>query len=344
MKFRIYFLGKTLLNCRKNKYLCTVNDIQNISNMGVYINPYTDFGFKKLFGEEANKEVLIAFLNALLPDYHQIEDLTFHNVEALPDSPDERKAFFDIHCKARNGERFVVEMQKAKVKYFKDRSLYYLTYPIREQAQRGDWNFRLNHVYFIAILDFLYDTDSKNAQFLRHVTLKDQYNDPFYDKLRLTYLQMDAFNKSEHELKDPIDKWAYFLKNLEAFDDIPKFLNEPVFERAFETAKFTNLSQMQQIDYENSRLHYIGIREVYNTAKEEGLAEGLAEGKAEGLAEGKAEGLSQGLAIGKTEGLMLTTKIIKLYIQGIQAAAIAEKLATDIETVHLAIAQYEAEI
>lgn len=293
--------------------------------MAVYINPYTDFGFKKLFGEEANKEVLIAFLNALLPDYHQIADLTFQNVEALPDAPDERKAFFDIHCRAHSGERFIVEMQKARVTYFKDRSLYYITYPIREQAQRGDWNFRLNHIYFIAVLDFLYDTNIKTAKFLRHVTLKDQENDPFYDKLRFTYLQMDAFTKQEHELTTQIDKWAYFLKNLETFEDIPKFLNEPVFERAFATAKFTNLDKAQQLDYENSRLQYIGIREVSNTAKEEGKAEGIVIGEARG----------------KAEGLLLTTKIIKLYTRGLAAVAIAEKLEIDAETVYFAIAQYE---
>jgi predicted transposase/invertase (TIGR01784 family) len=260
--------------------------------MAVYINPYTDFGFKKLFGEEANKEVLIDFLNALLPSHHQISDLTFHNVEALPDAPDERKAFFDIHCKAVSGERFIVEiavhkileyrniqidayekMQKAKVKYFKDRSLYYITYPIREQAQRGDWNFHLNPIYFIAVLDFLYDDNIETAKFLRNVTLKDEDNDPFYDKLRLIYLQMDAFTKKEHELKTQIDKWAYFLKNLEKFEDIPHFLNEPVFERAFATAKFTNLNKTQQLDYENSRLQYIGSKEIVNTAKEEGRAE-----------------------------------------------------------------------
>jgi predicted transposase/invertase (TIGR01784 family) len=307
--------------------------------MAVYINPYTDFGFKKLFGEEANKEVLIAFLNALLPDHHQIQDLAFHNVEALPDAPDERKAFFDIHCKAVSGERFIVEMQKAKVKYFKDRSLYYITYPIREQAQRGDWNFQLNAIYFIAVLDFLYDDNLETAKFLRHVTLKDQDNDPFYDKLRLTYLQMDAFTKEAHELTTEIDKWAYFLKNLATFEDIPKFLNEPVFERAFATAKFTNLNKSQQLDYENSRLQYIGIREVSNTAKDEGIAEGIAIGEARGEQKGKAEGIT----IGEQKGLLLTAKIIKLYTKGFVAAAIAEQLETEVETVQAAIAEYEAE-
>jgi predicted transposase/invertase (TIGR01784 family) len=299
--------------------------------MATYINPYTDFGFKKLFGEEANKDVLIGFLNALLPAHHQISDLTFHNVEALPDSPDERKAFFDIHCKAHSGERFIVEMQKAKVKYFKDRSLYYITYPIREQAQRGDWNFRLNPIYFIAVLDFLYDDNLQTAKFLRHVTLKDEDNDPFYDNLRLTYLQMDAFTKEEHQLTTEIDKWAYFLKNLEKFEDIPKFLNEPVFERAFATAKFTNLSKTQQLDYESSRLQYIGAREIVNTAKEEGIAEGISLGKEEGI------------ALGKAEGLQITAKIIKLYIKGFEVAAIAEKLEIDATIVANAIAEYEVE-
>ncbi|MEY4926833.1 MAG: hypothetical protein RI894_1269 [Bacteroidota bacterium] len=74
--------------------------------MSKYINPYTDFGFKKLFGEEGSKALLIDFLNQLLPQHHQISEITFQNVEALPDTSEERKAFFDIHCKAKNGERF----------------------------------------------------------------------------------------------------------------------------------------------------------------------------------------------------------------------------------------------
>lgn len=273
--------------------------------MAIYINPYTDFGFKKLFGDEANKLLLIDFLNALLPAYHQIDDLSFHNAEALPDGSDERKAFFDIHCKGKNGERFIVEMQKAKVKHFKDRSLYYTTYPIREQAQRGDWNFRLNHIYFIAVLDFLYDENLSTAKFLRHITLKDQDNDIFYDKLRLTYLQMEAFVKQEHELETKIDKWAYFLKNLENFDHIPQILNEPIFEQAFETAKVANLNREQKYHYENSRLQYIGAREIATTAKEEGREEGREEERA------------------KTKAKETAT-ILKMRTKGVSIAEIAD--------------------
>ncbi len=110
-----------------------------------YINPYTDFGFKKLFGEEGNKDLLIDFLNQLLPPHHQIAELTFRNTETLADLPVDRKAIFDIHCMATSGERFVVEMQKAKVKFFKDRSLFYVTFPIRDQAEKGEWSSCPNH-------------------------------------------------------------------------------------------------------------------------------------------------------------------------------------------------------
>jgi predicted transposase/invertase (TIGR01784 family) len=243
--------------------------------MSKYINPYTDFGFKKLFGEEGNKALLIDFLNQLLPARHQISEIAFQNVEALPDTSEERKAFFDIHCKAESGERFIVEMQKAKVEHFKDRSMYYITYPIREQAQRGDWNFELSPIYFIGVLDFWYE-DKKTAKFRRDIVLKDQ-DEPFYDKLQLTYLQMPAFNKTESELEGHFDKWAYFLKNLEKFEDIPQILNEPIFAQAFQSAKVANFTKQEREDYEKSRLSYIGIKQVTSTAEADGVQKGKEE-------------------------------------------------------------------
>jgi predicted transposase/invertase (TIGR01784 family) len=255
--------------------------------MSKYINPYTDFGFKKLFGEEGNKALLIDFLNQLLPARHQISEIAFQNVEVLPDTSEERKAFFDIHCKAESGERFIVEMQKAKVEHFKDRSMYYLTYPIREQAQRGDWDFELSPIYFIGVLDFWYE-DKKTAKFRRDVILKDQDDKPFYDKLQLTYLQMPAFNKTENELEGHFDKWAYFLKNLEKFEDIPQILNEPIFTQAFQSAKVANFTKKEREDYEKSRLSYIGIKQVTSTAK----ADGIQEGKEEMILEMYAEGIA----------------------------------------------------
>ncbi|WP_027001965.1 Rpn family recombination-promoting nuclease/putative transposase [Hugenholtzia roseola] len=237
--------------------------------MAKYINPYTDFGFKKLFGEEANKDLLIDFLNQLLPAHHQIADLNFRNVENLADLSAERKAIFDIHCKALSGERFIVEMQKAKVKYFKDRSLFYVTFPIREQAQTGEWNFRLEPIYFVAILDFEYDEAEERRKFRRDVALKDQDGDLFFDKLHFKFLQMPLFNKKENELKTKFDKWCYFLKNLESFDHIPNILNEPIFQKAFGTAELASFTAQQRDNYEQSLIQYRDLKSALETAVEE---------------------------------------------------------------------------
>jgi predicted transposase/invertase (TIGR01784 family) len=241
--------------------------------MAKYINPYTDFGFKKLFGEEGNKDLLIDFLNQLLPAHHQIADLNFRNVENLADLSAERKAIFDIHCKAVSGERFIVEMQKAKVKYFKDRSLFYVTFPIREQAQQGEWNFKLAPIYFVAILDFEYDEAEERRKFRRDVALKDQDGDVFFDKLHFKFLQMPLFRLQEHELKTKFDKWCYFLKNLESFDHIPNILNEPIFQKAFGTAELAGLTAQQRDNYEQSLIQYRDLQSALETAVEENKIE-----------------------------------------------------------------------
>lgn len=241
--------------------------------MSKYINPYTDFGFKKLFGEEANKDLLIDFLNQLLPVHHQISSLDFRNPEILGEMKHERKAIFDIHCEAKSGEKFIVEMQKAKVNFFKDRSLFYATLPIREQAKKGDWDFRLTAVYMIAILDFQYDENEERQKFFRSVNLKDQDGDVFYDKLTFKFIQMPLFTKGEDELESHFDKWIYLLKKLESFDEIPKILDEPIFEKAFEVAEVAKMTPQQYEQYQESLLTYIEVKEVVKTAKDDGKRE-----------------------------------------------------------------------
>jgi len=240
-----------------------------------YINPYTDFGFKRLFGVDANKDLLIDFLNQLLPAKHQIKDLAFKNVENTPDLPEERKAIFDIHCESITGERFIVEMQKAKIKYFKDRAIFYITFPVREQADKGDWNFKLNPIYYIALLDFEYEKRDEEKKifpkFRRDIMLLDiEDHEIFFDKLRFTFLQMPAFAKKEDELKNHYDKWCYFLQNLENLDNIPDILREEIFEKAFKTAEIANLSKNEYKKYMDSLDAYREIKGVTENAIEEG--------------------------------------------------------------------------
>ncbi len=123
-----------------------------------YLNPFTDYGFKKLFGEPVNKNLLLDFLNELLREEQgEITDLTYLKNEHLGSSEVDRKAIFDLYCENERGEKFIVELQKTKQNFFKDRSLYYATFPIQEQAERGDWNYQLKAVYTVAILDFVFD-------------------------------------------------------------------------------------------------------------------------------------------------------------------------------------------
>ena len=108
-----------------------------------YLNPFIGFGFKKTFGEEASKPLIIDFLNALLPKTDQIVDLTFKNNEQLGQTDFDRKEIYDIYCENDKGEKYIVELQKAKQDYYKERTIYYSTFSIREKVERGEWNYNL---------------------------------------------------------------------------------------------------------------------------------------------------------------------------------------------------------
>ena len=243
--------------------------------MSKYIDPYTDFGFKKLFGEEANKVLLIDFLNSFLPERHQIGTLEFRNTEQLGPVPIDRKAFFDIYCEAKNGEKFIVEMQKAKQHHFRDRAIFYVTFPIRDQAEKGvEWQFELNPIYYVGVLDFVYDEHEELRKFKRDVSLKDQDGDLFYDKLNFIFLQMPLFTKTESELETRQDKWYFFLKNLVNLDHIPAILHEPIFQQAFATAEISRMTREEHFQYEaNLNAHRNRFAE-FETATSDAHAEG----------------------------------------------------------------------
>ncbi len=258
--------------------------------VSTFINPFTDFGFKKIFGEEASKPHLIDFLNSLLPPYAQIKDLSFKNLEQLPSIENERKAVYDIYCQGTNGEYFIVELQKLKQDFFKDRTLFYATFPIQQQAQKGNWNFKLAPVYCIAILDFTFNDDRANLYEVVHkVNLKDQHNNVFSDKLTLMYLEMPNFKKGLEELETRLDKWLFFINNLEDLQSIPDLLKDHIFSSAFEVAKFSNLDQQAREQYEYSLKIARDTFSTMQTAFREGHDAGREEGKSEGKLEAKIE-------------------------------------------------------
>lgn len=117
-----------------------------------YISLLTDFGFKRIFGTDPNKDLLINFLNSLFNGEEVIKDVRYLNSENVGDVYTERKAIFDVYCENERGEKFIVEMQNAYQTFFKDRSLFYSTFPIREQAPKSsDWNFCLKKVHIKSV-------------------------------------------------------------------------------------------------------------------------------------------------------------------------------------------------
>ncbi|MEA5139933.1 Rpn family recombination-promoting nuclease/putative transposase [Arcicella rigui] len=257
-----------------------------------YVNPFTDFGFKKIFGEEASKPLLIDFLNALLPQVYKIIDLTFKNTEQLGQTEDDRKAINDIYCENERGEKFIVELQKAKQNYFRERTIYYSTFPIGEQAERGEWNYQLKAVYCIGILDFKFDdykNDAEKHEVVHTIKLKNQNGKVFYDKLTYIYLEMPNFKKTESALENRLDQWLYFIKHLEDFQHIPAIFNDEVFSKAFEKAELAKLGQAELDTYEHSLKIYRDLKGVIDTAFDEGKIEGKKEGKVEGKKEGILE-------------------------------------------------------
>jgi predicted transposase/invertase (TIGR01784 family) len=239
-----------------------------------YVNPFTDFGFKRLFGEEPNKDLLLDFLNELLKEEQgKITDLTYLKNEHVGTTELDRKAIFDLYCENEKGEKFIVELQKTKQNFFKDRTIYYSTFPIREQAKRADWNYELTAVYTIAILDFVFDEDKDNPDKFRYdIKLTDQESQKvFYDKLTFIYLEMPKFNKSVEQLENRFDKWLFIIRNLNKLDRVPDKLREQIFEKLFEVAEISRFTNDQLLSYEDSLKYYRDLKNSLDTAFEEGV-------------------------------------------------------------------------
>ena len=250
-----------------------------------YISLLTDFGFKRIFGTTPNKDLLINFLNSLFEGFQVIKDVKYLNSEHVGDVYAERKAIFDVYCENENGEKFIVEMQNAYQKYFKDRSLFYSTFPIREQAPKGaDWNFKLDHVYTVALLNFDLKEEAFDQDDINHdVGLLDKKTHKvFNDKLSFKYVEIAKFDKTEDELVTLYDKWLYVLKNLSRLDERPAALKEKVFTKLFGEAEIAKFTPTELKEYEDSLKAYRDVKNSIDTALEKGREGGREEGRAEG--------------------------------------------------------------
>ncbi|MEK7729223.1 MAG: PD-(D/E)XK nuclease family transposase [candidate division KSB1 bacterium] len=281
--------------------------------MARYLDPTTDFGFKKIFGEEANKEIISSFVTDVLELETPLVDLSFLNKEQLPEIFEQRAGVYDLFCTDRDGNHFIVEMQKSPIAYIKDRMVYYSTFPITQQAPKGGmmrvadhadisygknakpkpkpWDFRLDAVYCIAILG--YEMNGSTRAVNRN-SIRNDYppHELFYPKLRYLTIELPLFDESnpEYSLDQHLNKWLYFLKYLPELDRIPEiFANEVVFQKAFFAAELANLSQEEFNLYQRNLKYHWDDYAKLTTAENIGLAKGTAEGMIKGKLEGKFE-------------------------------------------------------
>lgn len=249
-----------------------------MEDIGVYINLFTDFGFKKIFGTESNKDLLIHFLNTVLEnEITPIVEVEFANGEFLGNFPEDRKAIFDIYCKTDKGERFIIELQRAEQSFFKDRSVFYATFPIQEQAKKGNWTFELMPVYTVCIMDFVFDEQSPD-EVVRHVQLREKDSkEVFFDKLKFVYIEMPKFLKTEGELQTLLDKWLYFFKHIHELKNLPAPAQERVFLKLFHECEIQNFPPQEAMKYKESWKEYNDFRNIMDFAKTKAEEKGKME-------------------------------------------------------------------
>ena len=262
--------------------------------MGKFINPFTDMGFKLIFGQEVSKPILIEFLNSLLKGERRIKDLKFLDNYLMRTSDEDRSLIYDIYCQQDNGEYIIVEMQNRSQPYFKNRSIFYASRAVVRQGQKGpEWNYEYKAVYVIAFLNFARKDISDS--FRCDVALMDMEKGTlFSDKIRLVYLQLPLFRKEPDDCQNTFERIIYVLKNMEILERMPWLAKDAVFQRLASIAEVAALSKDDRRKYDESLRKYRDTISVMEGQYQEGWEKGLAEGEAKGLAKGEAKGLAKG--------------------------------------------------
>ena len=262
--------------------------------MPKFINPFTDIGFKRIFGQEINKDLLIDFLNALLEGEKRVTDITFLDKEQIPLYEEDRMLIYDIYCTDQNGEQFIVEMQNKGQIHFRERAIYYLSQAVARQGERGvDWRFDLKAVYGVFFMNFRPDWTTRKLR--TDIVLADRdTHEQFSDKMRYIFLELPSFTKEENECENDFERWIYVLKNMETLQRLPFKARNAVFRKLEQIVDIASLSKEDRMKYDESIKVYRDKLVVTAYAEETGWARGREEGLSEGLEKGIQQGLSEG--------------------------------------------------
>lgn len=277
--------------------------------MGKFINPFTDVGFKIIFGQEFSRPRLLDFLNALLEGERVITDLKILDKEQPAIYDGDRSPIYDILCETDSGEKIIVEMQNREHPNFKERMLYYSSEAIVRQGEKGTgWGYDIKAVYIIAFTNFV--LTGYAGQLRIDVSLTDRDGRLFTDKMRLICLQMPCFTKEADACENHFERWIYILKNMEILERMPWAAQNAVFKRLAEVAEVSKLSKEERLEYDQSLKRYRDTLNALTGAEQKGRAEGRAEGivaaNRENALRMKADGMPAEL-IAKYTGLDMAT-------------------------------------
>ncbi len=268
------------------------------------MNPFTDFGFKKLFGEEDSKIYLVDFLNSVLENHiPNIVDIQHRRTEILGRHDTDRNSVFDLYCTTQNGERIIIELQKVEQKYFKDRSLYYSSFAVQEQNQKGKidgkaWDFQLCPVYCVGILNFDFSHKEKYLHIGRILDIEDK--DILMPNLNFAFIEIPKFKKDIESCQTKQDKWLYTLQNLASLQNVPKELELEMFLNFFRLAEINALKGEERGRYEDSLKYYRDLYIIETQNFEKGVVEGEIKGKLEIAKKLKKLGISINVIIAST--------------------------------------------
>ncbi|MEM6452999.1 MAG: Rpn family recombination-promoting nuclease/putative transposase [Cyanobacteria bacterium P01_D01_bin.105] len=253
-----------------------------------YVNLFTNFGFRRIFGSEVNKLLLIDFLNTLLPAHHQVQSLSYESSEYLGSTLGDRTTL-DVYGQGKNGDYLIIELQMAKHNFFGSLVAFYNSFPIQEKVRFGEWNCKSKSIYSIGVLDFVFSEHYTDREIIYNENLKIQNCNASCNELQVIYIELPRFKKNLGQIASHFDKWLYLFKHLPDTQNQPSSFAEDVFLQLFEAAELANLSAAEQDSYENSLKYYRDMNNVINTAREEGAASRLEQWRKQGKAERSVE-------------------------------------------------------
>lgn len=284
-----------------------------------FVDPKTDIAFKKIFGNEAHKSILIEFLNEMLELEYPIENVEILNSYQPPKFEGMKNTSLDVKAKDSSEREFIVEMQVAKEAWFSQRAIYYSSKAYSQQLSIGENYHKLKPVIFLGILNF--DAFNSPDYFSRHLIVDKKTHKHDLKDLEWNFVELKKFKKTEQELETVADKWIYFIQQAIQLDHIPENVDTNALRLAYEIAEQHQWTAEELAIYDAQEMEIHRQQNVLETAKMEALEYGLQKGIEQGLQKGIEQGLSQGVLQGVLQGKLEIAK--KMLQQGLTVDTIA---------------------